>query len=188
LSALDAPAPISLPGIGELPFDIEVDPTTGQPSVTFPDLGLEIPLQIGGGEGSDGGATGTPLPPPVESGSPQDIDPEDESGELGEPTPPTEPGFEYRCIGYDWECDDFPSRVGKILGTDTVFPFVWSNLQLKFSVGNEIIRGDNLRLYSTKGSIITPDDSLTVVGLYWQKTPSFSLRLTPIFKKFTEEV
>lgn len=144
------------------------------PGVDFPDFSVE-------GEGG-GGDEGIPPSFPVKKGDPVTPPQGVNSGEEGEPEKPEGSDENTVCIGYSWDGSDWPTSLGKIIDTDTVFPFVWGNLQLKLkdSEGGSFV-GDNLRLYSSRGCITTPYEGVEVVGLIWQKNASFKASFTPLF-------
>lgn len=153
-------------------------PTGGYPP-SFP--GIEFPgfSPVGtGGESS--------IPDPIVEGEPTES-PDEPTGN-GEETAPNTPGVgeepntEYVCIGYRWVLLGFPSREGKVIGTDTVFPRVVGNLQLKIREGEDgFVRGDNLRMYSDKGILLVPDSRLVCRGIFWSKAIPGRINLTPLY-------
>lgn len=174
---------IYLPGIdarGE-PY-IRVEPAEGNPVVGLPDIWLP-----GGFTPPDFG--GEP-PAPTAEGEPEDVLPGGDGGELDEPVPPpVGSGSEARCIGYRWELSNFPSGDSIVAGSNRVLPYIAGNLQLKLKgSGSTVFRSDNLRLYSSQGTIVTPDDSLRVVGIAFTKRRDLRLRLFPLFVIYRREI
>jgi len=188
---IGAPTDIGVPGAPD-PWTfspssgggVSAEPAEGSPPFRYPDgfPGIKWEsLLTGGSEEESGGAPPLAPTPPTE-GEPEDLPEGEDSGEQGEPGKPDALSDDAYCIGYLWECDTFPDRQGRIVGTDTVFPFVWGNLQVRLkSDGDTSIYSDNLRLYCTQGFIGTPYSTIPVAGIRWQKNPSFSLRLISVW-------